>query len=196
MSAVSLATQRAIQKARQLLAQNPVFLDTETTGLDRLAEIVEIAIVDANGAVLFESLVRPTRPIPADAFTIHGISNDMVRTAPLWNQAWTNARQFVEHRMVAIYNAEFDLRLMQQSMAALGGSWNSRISFHCLMKLYAEFRDHYDPVKRGYKWFSLEDARRNARLGQPNSHRAVADSQLARAVLYHIAGEPLPASPV
>lgn len=195
MITVSQATQRAILKARQLLAQNPVFLDTETTGLGRQAEIVEIAIVDTNGMVLFESLVRPVRPIPADVYAIHGISNDMVRTAPLWNQVWSQARQFVENRVVAIYNAEFDLRLMQQSMAAVGGSWSGRISSHCLMKLYAEFRDHYDPIKRGHKWFSLEDARKNAGLSLPNSHRAVADSLLARAILYHIAGEPLPASP-
>jgi hypothetical protein len=34
---------------------NSVFLDTETTGLDDDAELVEIAVVDDTGAVLFES---------------------------------------------------------------------------------------------------------------------------------------------
>ena len=32
---------------------NLVFLDTETTGLDDTAEVIEIAIVDAAGAVIF-----------------------------------------------------------------------------------------------------------------------------------------------
>ena len=43
-----------------------IFLDTETTGLDAYAELVDIAVVDAAGRVLLDSLVRPRRPIPAD----------------------------------------------------------------------------------------------------------------------------------
>jgi len=39
-----------------------VFLDTETTGLDDDAELVEIAVVDDTGAVLFESYCRPIPP--------------------------------------------------------------------------------------------------------------------------------------
>ena len=53
---------------------NFVFLDTETTGLDDDAELVEIAVVDATGAVLFESYCRPTVPVDPGArpFTASG----------------------------------------------------------------------------------------------------------------------------
>ena len=51
--------QNAIMIARQVIAQNPVYLDTETTGLEKTDEIVEISIVDDSGQVLLDSLVKP-----------------------------------------------------------------------------------------------------------------------------------------
>ena len=42
-------------------------LDTETTGLDNQAEIVEISIIAQQGQVVLDTLVKPLRPIPADA---------------------------------------------------------------------------------------------------------------------------------
>ena len=40
-----------IQRAQAILADRPLYLDTETTGLDPRAEIVEIALIDHDGAV-------------------------------------------------------------------------------------------------------------------------------------------------
>ena len=73
----------AAQQAQRWLDATPVFLDTETTGLNDLAEIVEISILDDDGLVLLDTLVRPRRPIPADAIRIHGIRNEMVAEALL-----------------------------------------------------------------------------------------------------------------
>ncbi|HID85120.1 MAG TPA: 3'-5' exonuclease, partial [Anaerolineales bacterium] len=39
----------AIRTAKAWLKRRPVYLDTETTGLDEGAEIIEIAVVDTNG---------------------------------------------------------------------------------------------------------------------------------------------------
>ena len=51
---------------------NCAILDTETTGLYDDAEIVEISIIDENGGVLLDTLVKPLKPIPAEATAIHG----------------------------------------------------------------------------------------------------------------------------
>jgi DNA polymerase-3 subunit epsilon len=80
--------QDAIRFAKTKLAVKPLYLDTETTGLRDLDEIVEISILDHDGGVLFDSLVRPTCRIPADAIAIHGITDDMVRDAPRWIDIW------------------------------------------------------------------------------------------------------------
>lgn len=52
--------------ARDLLNRTDVLiLDTETTGLGHTAELVELAIVDTTGKVLFDELVKPAVEGPA-----------------------------------------------------------------------------------------------------------------------------------
>jgi len=177
-----------IVRARQILASQPLYLDTETTGLDARAEIVEIALVAHDGSVLLESLVKPTRSIPWDATRVHGISNEMVAGAPTWAELWPQVRAILAGRRVGIYNAEFDLRMIAQSHAAhrvidtAAGS-----NAFCIMKLYAEFfgerGSHGDS-----RWQSLDKAARQCGIDLPNSHRAGADALLARAVLESMAG--------
>ncbi len=43
---------------REGLRQNAYFLDTETTGLDDQAEIVEIAVIDSAGNLVYEALIE------------------------------------------------------------------------------------------------------------------------------------------
>ena len=66
------------EMCRTWLNENALFLDTETTGLDNRAEVVEIAIADSKGRPVFESLVKPTVAITPRLTDIHGISNAMV----------------------------------------------------------------------------------------------------------------------
>ncbi|MBX3050588.1 MAG: 3'-5' exonuclease [Caldilineaceae bacterium] len=180
-----MPTHRAavIARARQILADRPIFLDTETTGLDPRAEIVEIALIDHDGGVLLDSLVKPTGPIPWDATRVHNISNEMVANAPTWTELWPQIQALLNGRRVGIYNAEFDLRMIAQSHASRKVADTAAGSnAFCIMKLYAEFfgeRGSYGD----YKWQSLDKAARQCGIGLPNSHRAAADARLARAVL-------------
>ena len=107
----------AIKIAQEKLANKPLFLDTETTGLDNFSEIVEICIVEHDGEILYETLVKPTRQIPFDAVRIHGISDPMVQNAPYWIQVWKDVKPILNGRHVGIYNADFDLRMIRQSNA-------------------------------------------------------------------------------
>lgn len=186
------ARHKAVQIASAILDLQPVYLDTETTGLDRDAEIVEISILDANGATLFESLVRPRQPIPADAIWIHGITNDMVQSAPTWPAIWPTVRSLLLGRTIAIYNAEYDLRLMQQSHSRYRLPWREQLKTFCIMKLYAEYRGEWDSKRRAYRYFSLDQACQHFALSLPNRHRATADSLLARSLLHFIAGRTQP----
>ncbi|RPJ07014.1 MAG: 3'-5' exonuclease, partial [Deltaproteobacteria bacterium] len=63
---------------REWLRQMAYSPDTETTGLDDQAEIVEIAVLNSAGEPVFESLIRPQQPIPPRVITIHGITDTMV----------------------------------------------------------------------------------------------------------------------
>jgi DNA polymerase III epsilon subunit-like protein len=179
--------QRAIQTAQQILAARPVYLDTETTGLEAYDEIVEISIVDDEGQVLIETLVKPSQPIPAAATLIHGISNEKVQEARPWPAVWPLVRSALFGRLVVIYNEAFDLRMMQQSHARYRLPWKERFNTFDLIKLYAEFRGDWDSRRRSYRLHSLANAGRQCGISLPNAHRSTADTLLTRALLHHIA---------
>jgi DNA polymerase III subunit epsilon len=178
----------AVERARTLAAQRPVFLDTETTGLDATAEVVEICIVDIEGAVLLDSLIRPTRAIPADATAIHGITDGMVRGAPTWSDLWPDVERLVSERHVAIYNADFDVQMMRQSHRAHGLSWQlGEDKLWCVMRLYAAFAGQWNERRGEYRWHKLEVAAARCGVRVGTAHRARQDALLARAVLQHMA---------
>jgi DNA polymerase-3 subunit epsilon len=182
------ARRMAIQQAKAEVAREPVYLDTETTGLDPLAEIVEICIVDHAGQVLIDSLVKPTGRIPRDASNVHHITDEMVKAAPTWAELWPSVAAALKDRRVAIYNADYDVRLMQQSHRLHSMEWRWRSdAFVCVMQLYAKFYGEWIPRYRSYRLHSLEAAARQCRLGLPNAHRARADALLARALLQYMA---------
>lgn len=74
--------EEAVVRCREWLSKGAVFVDTETTGLNKDDEIIENYIVDAYGAILLDSLVKPTKPIPPEATMINGITNKDVMRAP------------------------------------------------------------------------------------------------------------------
>ena len=179
--------QRAIETAKKVLEARPIYLDTETTGLERSDEIIEISIIDDDGQVLFESLVKPSQPIPASATRIHGISYQDVASARTWPVVWPQVRSALFGRLVVIYNEEFDLRMLQQSHGRYKLPWKEKLTTFDLLKLYAEFRGDWDPYRRAYRYHSLANAGVQCSIHLPNAHRATADTLLTRALLHHIA---------
>ncbi len=184
----TLERREAVRQASQLWQANPVYLDTETTGTGPTAEIIEIAIVDQDGRLLFESMVKPRGAIEPDAIRVHGITPDQLKAASGWADVWPQAEAHLNGRRVGTYNSEFDIRMIKQSHQR---SWiNQRLqeeAFFCIMKLYARFYGAYDPRSRSYRWQTLEQAGQQCRIALPNSHRAKDDALLARALLEYMA---------
>ena len=183
--------QQAIQIARQVIAQKPVFLDTETTGLEKSDEIIEISIIDDNGQVLLNSLVRPSQPIPASATGIHGITNEEVQKSPTWPILWQTVRPLLLNKVIVAYNSDFDYRMLQQSLARYRLPWKDNLNFFDLLKLHSQFRGEWDSNRRQWRYFSLDAAGKAANIPLPNAHRATADTLLTRALLHFIAGDPV-----
>lgn len=179
----------AIAQAQIELNKKPIYLDTETTGLTDYDQIVEICLLEHDGSTAFQSLVKPTVKIPLDAARVHRITDALVSAAPTWPEIWLQVEALLTSRRVAIYNAEYDLRLMRQSHLAHHLAWSSAISHFCIMKLYAQFRGDWNSRAGNYRWYSLDDARSQCGLDLPNAHRAQADTRLARALLHHVAAQ-------
>jgi DNA polymerase III subunit epsilon len=180
--------QEAINLARAEVARMPVYLDTETTGLAATDQIVEICVLNHDGQVLVDSLVKPLGRIPVSAASIHGITDDMVKDAPTWAELWPAVESILSAQRIAIYNSEFDIRLMQQSHRRHGIKWRvPATQFLCIMQLYARYFGQWDSRRASYRWHSLESAGRQCRIALPNAHRARPDAVLARALMRYMA---------
>lgn len=181
--------QEAIRIAREYLERKPIYLDTETTGTGPNDTILEIAIVDHDGQVLIDTLVKPVGKIHPDAQRVHGIDPTLVLDAPPWQEVWLAVEGILRGRLVGIYNADFDLRLIQQSHALSWLNWQTPdgMQAFCLMKLYAQFVGQWDPRRGSYRWHSLDAAGKQCRIPLRNSHRAKEDALLTRALLKHMA---------
>ncbi|MFW5713348.1 MAG: exonuclease domain-containing protein [Brevefilum sp.] len=183
-----VAHPKVIQRAREILAHDPIFIDTETTGFSPNDVVIEIGVVNLAGETLYESLFKPAIPIPADAIAIHGITEEMVADARSWKDAWPEMRKVLEGRPVGMYNAEFDLRMMNQTHSRYWLDWpmdNRR--FFCVMKLYAAFYGEASTRGRGFRFHKLEAAGSACGIPLPNTHRAVDDALLTAALFKYMA---------
>lgn len=93
-------------------------IDSETTGVEDDAQVVEIASVDWTDGVLgnpMSALVKPTIPIPAIASAVHHIVDAMVTDAPPLAEVLP---QFEGAPIYCAHNARFDQRFLP-----LKGHW-------------------------------------------------------------------------
>lgn len=162
------------QWAQQMITSSAVLLDTETTGLNPEAQIVQLAIIDMAGNVLFDSLLRPTHVIPHDAIAIHGITNRKVEDAPILPDVVERIKLLLTDVPVIIYNARFDIRLLEQSLKAFAmpTDWLSTLDVHCAMRRYSLFMD-------SSKWLKLDSS----------NHTAVGDCRATLELLRRMARE-------
>jgi DNA polymerase-3 subunit epsilon len=166
-----------------------VYLDTETTGLDGAAEIIEVAVVDGAGRTLLDTLVRPDGPIPADATRIHGLRDGDVADAPRWPSVYPQLAELLAGRAVIVYNAAFDVRLVNQMNARCGLPPISD-QWQCAMRRYAEYAGVWHARHGNFRWHTLEAAL--SAFGQPASpHRAAGDARACRLVTHGMAAAAL-----
>ncbi|QUG93075.1 hypothetical protein GR140_30375 (plasmid) [Pseudomonas putida] len=95
-------------------------VDTETTGLGDDAQIIELAIGDMHGNILFKSRLRPTVSIEPEASGINGILDEHLLGAPTWPEIASEVTALLEGHSVVIFHAEYDRRLLRQTAAAFG----------------------------------------------------------------------------
>jgi len=183
------AREKSRNDVREVFGRRPLILDTETTGLGADAEIVEIGIIDDQGQTVLESLIKPKAPIPEAATAIHGITNADVANAPTWADIHERVCDTVEARSVAIYNAAYDVRLMDQSASQYGDGRRLRMTFFapwCVMLGYAQWWGDWDDMLDAYKWQRLTTAAKQTGIELPSdghAHRAIYDCRMTLEVM-------------
>lgn len=95
-----------------------VFFDLETTGLDAITgdaicEVGAIKIKERNETERFSSLVNPKKEIPQEAQSIHGISNEDVKSAPYFEEIVDKLTYFLQNSIILAYNVAFDMKFLE-----------------------------------------------------------------------------------
>lgn len=96
-------------------------LDVETTGgsaagSDRIIEVAVVLVHGERRQLVFESLVNPGRPIPAVVTRVTGITNDMVRAAPAFEEIAEPLLDVLAGRVFVAHNARFDWRFVETEL--------------------------------------------------------------------------------
>lgn len=144
--------------AAALADPDVVLLDTETTGLDDDARIVDIAVTTATGRTLLDTLINPGEPIPASATDIHGITDEMVAGAPTFAEVLPLLADAVAGRRVLIYNRSYDVARLRHELALLdldADAWLAAARWEDAMIPYSDWVGEWNDWHGNYRWQPL-----------------------------------------
>ncbi|MEL6236464.1 MAG: DNA polymerase III subunit epsilon [Pseudomonadota bacterium] len=165
-----------------------IVLDTETTGLDpqsghRIVEIGAIELINhLPSGQTFHEYINPERDMPADAFAVHGIGEEMLRGKPVFAALADRFLDFVGNAKLVIHNASFDMAFLN---AELGWAGRRQLPDAQAVDTLALARSRYPGAQN-----SLDALCR--RFGIDNSartkHGALLDSELLAEVYLELIG--------
>ena len=169
---------------RELLKDDFLVLDTETTGLGYGAEVIEIGVIGPDGHERLSSLVRPRAGhVPAAVTAIHGITMNELRNAPTFAEVYDALLELARGRRVVAWNAPFDERMVRQSAATWGRRERLK-GFECAMRAYALARG----LRQGRAKLERAAAETGVLTAGRQSHRSSDDARLTLQVLMRVAG--------
>ncbi len=101
------------------------FIDLETTGInlgsDRIIEIAIVRIGTDSKQTVKRKLINPEMSIPPSSSEIHGITDEMVKSAPTFKQVANEIKQFIEGCDLGGYNSNrFDIPLLAEEFIRSG----------------------------------------------------------------------------
>jgi DNA polymerase-3 subunit epsilon len=159
-----------------------VAIDTETTGRDPASDrVVEVACVrwERGEITLRKSwLINPERPIPKEAFDVHGISDEAVKDAPVFAAIVPELLEATAGAIPLAYNAEFDRKQLTSELSRLAAP-------NVPPPAFQKNVEWIDPLVWARELQKLEKSRAlgevAARLGieLTNAHRATDDAEAA-----------------
>ncbi len=179
-----------------ILRWNWVILDTETTGFPPQGEVIQLATLDSHGHCEFDVLIKPQDRIPPDATRIHGITNEMVADAPAFPNVHIALYQYLKGKDLIVYNLDFDLTVLANTMQRYANNPMLKVldveSAHCAMRWYADVRGDWDDYHGNNRWHKLAVACAQQGVNVKDTHSALGDCKLTRALIMKVFEEDIP----
>ena len=102
-----------------------VCLDTETTGLspDLGGRICEVAMLSSQAqkrVVSYSTLINPQVFIVPEVIAIHGITNEMVASKPVFKVIAPKIRELLQGNVLICHNADFDTKFLRSEFENIG----------------------------------------------------------------------------
>lgn len=183
------------EKYKKILDEGCIILDTETT--DLYGEVIELAIINNEGSVLFNHRIKPKEEkITPTAEAIHHISMEMLKDEKelsFYMDELTDI--FARYKNLVIYNAAFDIERLNVSLNVNDfpefkfGFKCMDINIKCAMRDYAYYYNEYNDYFNDYKWQRLETAAKRFDFDFTNitPHEALSDCLMTLHVIESMA---------
>ncbi|WP_237152986.1 DNA polymerase III subunit epsilon [Oryzibacter oryziterrae] len=103
-----------------------IVFDTETTGLDprtgdRLVEIGGVEVINRfPTGKIYHVYLNPDRPMPAEAFAVHGLSEAFLADKPRFEDVVEDFLAFLGDATLVIHNAQFDMGFINFELKRCG----------------------------------------------------------------------------
>jgi DNA polymerase-3 subunit epsilon len=165
-----------------------IVFDTETTGLsfnggDRMVEIGCIEMINrVETGRSFHLYFNPERPVPVEAFRIHGLSDVFLSDKPRFHEKVDELLEFLGDSRLVAHNASFDFGFLNGELTKLG---REIISLDRMIDTVAMARQRHPGAKHSLDALCT-------RYGIDRSHRvlhgALLDAQLLSQVYIELTG--------
>lgn len=153
-------------------------VDIETTGGNAMhSRITEIAIRVHDGTEIidsYETLVNPQKEIPDAIFALTGITNEMVRHAPIFDDIAGKVIEMLAGRIFVAHNVNFDYSFVRHQLKESGFDWAAKKL--CTVRASRKIRP-------GFSSYSLGQLCDSLGIPLNNRHRAGGDAD-ATAILF------------
>ena len=165
---------------------NEIFLDTETTGLSFRDghKIVEIACIETQDLIatgkVFHKLINPKRSMPAEAYNVHGFSENFLKDKETFDQIADEFLNFIKDKKIIIHNASFDLGFLDGELRSIQKEKiNKKLVIDSLEVARNKFPGTSNSLDALCKRFNVDLSRRA-------KHNALLDCELLREVYINL----------
>lgn len=147
-----------------------VVIDTETTGMSKNDEVIEIAVVSMDKTCLYYSTFYPSVEVNARASAVNGFTRKKLEGSPKIAEEWKKIVAAIGDKKILCHNTPFDKRLLCQTFAKYGIKYNIERAFY----------GAYDSRNIAKQWlqtssYALNDLAHLVGIKREEKHEAVDD---------------------
>ena len=165
----------------KIISAEYIVFDSETTGLsvtdgDRIIEIAAVKIKNCQIVDRFSSLINPHRSIPQESTLVNGITEDMIKDAPVAVEVLPQLIDFIGGACLVGHNVRFDLNFLCYELSLMGRRLRQETPAIDTLKMAKELV----PFLNSYR---LEHVAQYLGVAVKQTHRAMADTETTASVL-------------